>query len=83
MALKSILVHVTNSEVSVARVESALALAMSHDAHLTGIGVRPVVRIPGYASTNIPDGVIQEVEARQDAADLAARDAFRDGVAFE
>ena len=81
MALKSILVHVTNSEVSVARVESALALAMTHDAHLTGIGVRPVVQIPGYASTNIPDGVIQEVEARQDAADLAARDAFRDAAA--
>ena len=68
MALKSILVHVTNSEESVARVESALALAMTHDAHLTVIGVRPVVQIPGYASTNIPDGAIQEVEARQDAA---------------
>tara|TARA_B100001123_G_C14764849_1_gene810232 strand:+ start:523 stop:669 length:147 start_codon:yes stop_codon:yes gene_type:complete len=48
----------------VACVESALALAMTYDAHLTGIGVRPVVQIPGYASTNITDGVIQEVEAR-------------------
>lgn len=77
MALKSILVHVTNSDQSKARVETALSLAMAHDAHLTGLSVRPNVQIPAYAASNIPESVFREVEARQDAADDAARDGFR------
>ena len=72
MTLKSILVHVTNSEQSKARVDTALDLAMAHDAHLTGIAVRPDVQIPTYAASNIPESVFREVEERQDAADLAA-----------
>ena len=77
MTLKSILVHVTNSEQSKARVDTALDLAMAHDAHLTGIAVRPDVQIPTYAASNIPESVFREVEERQDAADLAAHDAFQ------
>lgn len=81
MTLKSILVHVTGAPDSAERVRTALDLAMEHDAHLTGLAVRPVVQIPRYAAANIPDSVFTEVEARQDAVDLAARDAFQDAAA--
>ena len=81
MALKSILVHVTGAPDSAARVSTALDLAMEHDAHLTGLAVRPAVQIPTYAAANIPDSVFQEVEARQDATDIAARDGFLEAAA--
>ncbi len=80
MALKSILVHVTNSKEAKARVEAAFALAMDHDAHLTGIGVRSAVQIPGFAAARIPPQVIEDVEARQEADNRAAHEIF-DGAA--
>ncbi len=81
MALKSILVHVTNSEEAKARVESALALAIEHDAHLTGLTVRPIVKIPGYAAATVPESVFQEIKARQDAAEVAAQKLFEEAAA--
>ncbi len=81
MALKSILVHVTNSEEARARVESALALAIEHDAHLTGLTVRSIVNIPGYAASTIPESVFQEVEARQDVSEEAAQKLFEEAAA--
>ncbi len=81
MALKSILVHVTNSEEAKARVESALALAIEHDAHLTGLTVRSIVNIPGYAASTIPESVFQEIKARQDAAEVAAQKLFEEAAA--
>lgn len=76
MALKSILVYVTNSEEASARVEAALALAAQHDAHLTGLGVRPVPYIPPYATARIPAEVLRDAEARQAAEISAAHERF-------
>lgn len=80
MALKSILVHVTDSDEAKARTEAAFALAMEHDAHLTGLGVRPVAQIPGFAVSRIPEAVLRDVEGRQDAADKASRAIFEDAA---
>jgi len=80
MALKSILVHVTDSDEARARVASALELAMEHDAHLTGLAVRPVVNIPGYAASTIPESVFRDVEAQQKEAEEAARKSFEEAA---
>jgi nucleotide-binding universal stress UspA family protein len=81
MALKSILVHVANSEEAKARVDAAIGLAMEHDAHLTGLGVQPISQIPGYAMSRIPPQVLRDVEARQDAEIKAAHENFESAVA--
>ncbi len=81
MALKNILVHVTNSDEAKARVEAAFSLAADHDAHLTGLGVRSVTQIPGYAASRIPPQVFREVEARQEADVKAARKLFDSAAA--
>ncbi len=64
MALKNILVYVTDSEQSRHRVDAALDLAMRHDAHLTGIGVEPTIDLPTYAAPEIPEIILQEIRAQ-------------------
>jgi nucleotide-binding universal stress UspA family protein len=76
MALKSILVHVTNSDEASARIEAALVLAAEHDAHLTGLGVRPVPYVPPYVTARIPTEVLRDAEARQAAEFSAAHERF-------
>jgi nucleotide-binding universal stress UspA family protein len=73
MSLKSILVHVTDSGQAKARVETALAMAMDHNAHLTGLGVNATSHIPPYAVPGIPAQVMADVEARGVAAVESAR----------
>ena len=65
MALNDLLVHVTNSKNARARIEASVALAMRHDAHLTGIGVRMSSKTPVYALAAIPRDVLVEIEARE------------------
>lgn len=81
MALKNILVHVTNSDQAKARVEAALALASGHDAHLTGLGVQPDSHLPPYAISRIPPEILRDVEARQAAELEATRDSFESAAA--
>jgi len=76
MSLKSVLVHVTNTDQAQARVDAAIALAMAHDAHVRGLGVRAMSEIPPYAVPGIPATVIAEMEARQKADVAAARKIF-------
>ena len=46
MSLRNILVHVTDTAQSKLRLETAVALCVAHDAHLTGLGVRAVPMMP-------------------------------------
>ena len=59
MALKDILVHMDNSKTCTSRLETAVNLALVHDAHLTGVCVVTHPRFPGYLEAQIPDGVLE------------------------
>lgn len=51
MSLKSILVHIDDTQGAPARIEAAAALATAHDAVLTGLCVRPSVDVSYVAQT--------------------------------
>lgn len=80
MSLRNILVHVTDSAQSKLRLETAAALCVAHDAHLTGLGVRAVPMMPPYSMGSVPDIVRGPFEAQQAAAVKAARSLFDDAV---
>ena len=76
MALNDLLIYVNESEGTDVRVEAAVALAMDHDAHLTGLGVRMSAETPTYALAAIPPDVLVEVERRETASMAAAQKTF-------
>jgi nucleotide-binding universal stress UspA family protein len=80
MALNDLLVHVTNSKNARARIEASVALAMRHDAHLTGISVRMASKTPVYALAAIPQDVLAEIDAQEDEM-MAASKALFESVA--
>ena len=80
MGLKNILVHVTDTAQSKLRLETALALCVAHDAHLTGLGVRVVPVMPPYSVGAVPSLVQGPFEAQQNASIVAARKAFEDAA---
>ena len=53
MALKDLLVHVHSEAFSGPTVDTALALAERHDAHLVGLGVRAPADMP-WLTSNLP-----------------------------
>lgn len=72
MALKDLLVHVDNSKACAARVEAAIRLARSNQAHLSGVYVLPMITVPGYAEAQIP---LEVIEAQRQAARTQATEA--------
>ncbi|MEE9598205.1 MAG: universal stress protein [Acidiferrobacterales bacterium] len=58
MAVKDLLVHVDDSKASTVRVDTAIRLAQTYDAHLTGLYVMPHFEIPVYAEAQIPDEIL-------------------------
>ena len=58
MPVKDLLVHVDDSKASTARVDTAIRLAQTYDAHLTGLYVMPHLGIPVYAEVQIPDEIL-------------------------
>lgn len=74
MSLKDILVHVDNNPTCTARVEAALTLATTYQAHLTGLYVIPQYFVPSYAEIHIPAEVLerQAVEAQKEAEQAQA-----------
>jgi hypothetical protein len=67
MSLRNILVHVTDTAQSKLRLETAVALCVAHDAHLTGLAelvegkidlliARGVGRHPGYRCDRLDEG---------------------------
>ena len=80
MSLRNILVHVTDTAQSKLRLETAVALCVAHDAHLTGLGVRAVPMMPPYSMASVPDIVRGPFEAQQNAAVKAAKESFDSAV---
>lgn len=77
MALKDILVHVDTCKSCPARLRSAVALAKSHGAYLTGLYVMTTPNIPTYVLPQFPLDVLEE-QAR-----LSRQAAAREGETFK
>ena len=77
MPFKDLLVHVDSTKAYPARLDAAIHVAQSHEAHLTGLYVLPLVNVPGYAEAQIPLEVIetqrQNMRAQADKAEKAFR----------
>ncbi len=58
MALKDILVHVDSSNQSRVRLDAAISLASTHEAHLIAVYVLTQPRIPGYVRAQITEDVL-------------------------
>jgi nucleotide-binding universal stress UspA family protein len=88
MAYKDLLVHVDDSKGSAARVNAAIELAITHDAHLTGVYVvadpSPSDLVQGYLPPDLLDELQRRAGERADAA-LArfAEVAKRNQISFE
>lgn len=65
MALKDLLVHVNNARSAKAVVGAAAALANRHNAHIVGLGIRPPLDMPRYASARLPESVVEIMEKRE------------------
>ncbi len=80
MPLKDILVYVDDSAHAANTVAAACALALRHDAHLTGLTVDRPPEIPGFAAIEIPPSAVEILrQQRQEALDKA-RKTFDDTV---
>ena len=64
MAIKDILLHLDNSESSESRMRFAIALAQSHEAHLTGLYLIHTWDMPGYVEGQIPSEVLEQQTQR-------------------
>lgn len=76
MAIKDILIHLTQDPRNAARQELAVALARDHEAHLTALYVVPASQIPRSFQAYVPDEVVKEQRARAQAAAGAAKAEF-------
>ena len=77
MAVKDLLVHVDDSKANTVRVDTAIRLAQTHDAHLTGLYVMPHLEIPVYAEVQIPDEILAAQREGALARAAEAEKAFR------
>lgn len=76
MPLKDILVFVDDSSQAPATVAAACALAVTHDAHLTGLAVDRPPEIPGFAAIEIPASALEIIEKQRKEAVARAREMF-------
>lgn len=78
MALKDILVHIDEGRSCRARLDAAIALAATHNAHLIGLYVLTRPKLPGYIQAQIPEHVVrQQVRISEEAA-AAAQQMFEE-----
>ncbi len=88
MAIKDILVHLSDEAACAARVDAAAALAEAHDAHLTGLYTLWVPPLPGYVATQIGEELVARQRAvytsrAEDASNAFSERARRVGIPFE
>jgi len=81
MALKDLLVHVNNARSAKAVVAAAAALASRHNAHIVGLGIRPPLDMPRYASARLPESVVEIMEAREKELLEASEEVFNSTTA--
>jgi nucleotide-binding universal stress UspA family protein len=80
MALKDILVHVELTDQGLRRLDAAIALAASYDAHLIGLYVVSELRMPGYALAFIPEEIGSRHAAAMEAEAERAQAVFEERV---
>ncbi len=68
MAIRNILLHLTQDARSAARRQAAIAVARAHEATLTALYVVPAPRLPRYLQRHVPDHILDELRARAVAA---------------
>ena len=88
MAIKDILVHLTDGGDCAARVDTAIALAQAHGAHLTGLYILWIPVMPGYVEAQIGAEVLNRQRELYLERANAARDKFSNsaetaGISFE
>jgi len=74
MALKDLLVVIDDTPAAAARIDVAAQLAVTHDAHVTGLYVITTATIPNFLDAEIPEAVraAQRARAEEQAAKGAA-----------
>ena len=81
MAFRSILVIVDDAPSAGARIDVAAALAADHDAHLTGLYIRPPLSLPAsletYFTEEMREAYLEEREARVALAALGFEERLR------
>ena len=71
MSLKDLLVVIDDSPAAAARIDVAAQLAVTHDAHVTGLYVATAATIPNFLDAQIPEAV--RVAQRAHAGEMAAK----------
>jgi nucleotide-binding universal stress UspA family protein len=73
MALKDLLVHIDNSKANAGRLDAAVRLAAAHQAHLTGLYVKPgLSTMPTFAEAHISEDILlAQREAEKERAEQA------------
>ncbi len=80
MSLKSLLVHVNSGDQTNHLLDAATILATAHDAHVTGLAVRPPFAFPIGTPALLPEEAIEAYNRQQDEAMEAARERFEDAM---
>lgn len=80
MSLKDILVHLDDTSPTRARLEAAITLARRNEAHLIGLCVIGLPRIPEFARLQIPDEVLLHQRQMAEAAAAHAEAMFQEQV---
>ena len=72
MAFKDLLVHIDSSQAVAKRLEAAICVAQTHDAHLTGLHVIPTTDFPAFMEVPSAFETIQKIrEYREQQAETA------------
>lgn len=81
MAIKDIQVHIDNDKVCGKRIEAAVKLAGTFDAHLTGVYIRKVFPFPIYSMMPTSSDVVGIYDQILDDKESEAREAFNQYIA--
>jgi len=76
MGFKDVLVHVDNDPACPSRIDVAVALAVQHGAHLTGLHATGGPRLPGYLEFELPPSFVEEQERLLEGLARQAEEGF-------
>ncbi len=75
MAIKDLVVHIDSSQAVDKRLEAAIGMAQTHDAHLTGVYVIPITEFPAFLEVPSAYDAVQKVrQYRVEEAEAAQSD---------
>lgn len=80
MTYKDILVYLDDSEACEKRIQAAIELARSHDAHLTGLALDAGITMAAYMEVHVPDDILAQMRKREHARAELVADAFRKSI---